>query len=181
MGRAIGFGPVTMDIYSEYPVAIPAQVQTPQMYNSPKEMLFNAMWVSMGKYGILKFVIPIGTESHPNSNFTYDRVEIANKFANFLRKVYPDLQIEVSYLEKFKYSVKTFVLNFFYQSMNFTEDIYTVECSAHRLLNEKELQKIYRDMDGATTYKWHIEQFFCETCKQHHPDAPYHIEVVYDR
>ena len=42
-----------------------------------------------------------------------------------------------------------FVLNYFYQSMNFEDDIYTVECSGHRMLTDKEIQQIYKDMDGA--------------------------------
>ena len=177
---AIGYKPVMWDACSDYPIMHEPTVPTPDTYISPKQMLYKAMWVDLSNKGILKFVVPIGIEEHPNSKYTYNREDICKQFMKFLNKVYPDIIVEMTYLKSFRVTVKTFVLNHFYQNMDFKDDIYTVECSSHRLLTDKEIEKIYKDMYDATEYNWHIEQYFCETCKGYHPHAPYHIEVVYD-
>ncbi len=179
--NAIGFKPVIADICTNYPYIEGPIVKSPDTYISPNMMLYKALWVDLSNKGILKFVIPLGVEEHPNSVYTYDREEISHKFVQFLSKVYPDIDIEVSYLKSFRYTVKSFVLNLFYQSMNFNDIHYTVECSAHRKLTDKEIDQIYKDMANATDYNWHIEQYYCETCKSYHSDCPYHIEVVYDK
>ena len=178
---AIGFTPVMLDYCSNYPYLIEPQVETPDSYKSPMDMLYNAMWVDLSKHGIVKFVVPFGIEEHPISKYSYNREEVCKKFVNFLSKIYPNLHIEVTYLKSFKYSAKTFIQNYFYQSMDFNDNSCTVECSSHRLLTDKEIQKMYKDMEGSTTYKWHINQFYCETCKSYHPDSPYHIEIVYEK
>jgi hypothetical protein len=179
--NAIGFKPVIDDYMTDYPVIHSAVVKSPDTYTTPDMLFYKAMWVDLSKNGIVKFVVPMGKEEHPDSQYSYNHEDICKQFVKYLKKVYPNVQIEVSYLKSFRYTVKTFVLNYFYQSMNFEDDIYTVECSGHRMLTDKEIEQIYKDMDGATNYKWHIDQYFCETCKHWHADAPYHIEVVYDR
>lgn len=178
---SIGFKPVVDDICSEYPIVHTAEVESPSTYISPEMMFYKAMWVDLDKHNIVKFVVPFGVEEHPISKYSYNRETICKQFVKFLQKVYPNIVVEMTYLESFRYTVKTFVLNHFYQSMDFKDNCYTVECSAHRMLTEKEIEKIYQDMNGAAEYKWHIEQFYCDTCKGYHPHAPYHIEVVYDR
>ena len=179
--NAIGFKPVMDDYVSDYPVVIPAEVKTPDTYTTPEMLFYKAIWVDLSKNGIVKFVVPMGIEVHPNNKYSYNHEDICKQFVKFMKKIYPSVNIEMSYINSFRYTVKTFVLNHFYQSMNFKDDAFTVECSSHRLLTEKEMEQIYKDMDGATEYKWHIEQFYCETCQSYHPHAPYHIEVVYDR
>lgn len=178
---SIGFKPVMYDICTDYPIVHEPTIEMPENYTNPEQMLYKALWVDMENKGIVKFVVPIGDEKHFVSKYTYNREDICKQFVKFLKKVYPNIQIEMTYLESFRYTVKTFVLNHFYQCMDFKDSSYTVECSAHRLLTNKEIEKIYQDMDGATDYKWHIEQFYCETCKAYHSHAPYHIEVVYER
>lgn len=179
--NAIGFKPVMDDYMSDYPIIHTAVVESPDTYTTPEMLLYKSIWVDLSKNGIVKFVVPMGKEEHPDSHYSYTHEELCKQFVKFMKKIYPTVNIEMTYISSFRYTVKTFVLNYFYQSMNFKDDIYTVECSSHRLLTDKEMEQIYKDMDGATEYKWHIEQFYCETCKSYHTHAPYHIEVVYDR
>ena len=59
---------------------IEPQVDTPDSYKSPMDMLYNAMWVDLSKHGIVKFVVPFGIEEHPISKYSYNREEICKKF-----------------------------------------------------------------------------------------------------
>lgn len=177
---SIGFKPVMDDYHSEYPILHPAVVKSPDTYTSPEDMFYKGIWVDLTSNGVFKFVVPVGSEIHPDFKYSYNRENICRQFVKFLNKVYPNLIVEFSIIPSFRYTVKTFVLNHFYQCMDFKDDSFTVECSSHRMLTDKEIRQIYKDMSGTTEYDWHIEQFFCETCKGYHPNAPYHIEVVYD-
>ena len=177
---SIGFKPVLCDPYTEFPILREPKISSPDSYITPEQMLYNALNVNLANNGIINFTVPIGVETHPVAKYSYDREEICKKFAKFLEKVYPDAVVGVSFVEDFEMSVKDFVLDHFYQNMDFDDDIYTVECSSHRLLTEKEIEEIYQDIGDAIKYGWKIDQFYCETCKNHNPDAPYHIMVAYD-
>lgn len=178
---SIGFKPVMDDYHTDYPIIHPAEIKSPDTYVSPEDMLYRHIWVDLSSNGVLKFVVPMGEQVHPNKKYSYSHKDICEQFVKFLNKVYPNLKVEMKIVDSFRYTVKTFVLNFIYQNLDFKDDCYTVECSSHRLLSEQEIQQIYKDMQGTTEYNWHIEQYYCETCKGYHPHAPYHIEVVYDR
>lgn len=178
---SIGFKPVLYDPYSEFPILIAPKVASPNSYVDPEKMLYDALYANLNERGIVNFFIPICDETHPDPRYSYNSANIGQKFAKFLEKVYPDLIVSVSWMDDFEVPVKDFVLNYIYRNLDFNEELYTVECSSSRLLTDEEIKEIYRDMNGVAKYGWKIDQFYCETCKKYHEDAPYHIMVVYDK
>jgi hypothetical protein len=174
------FKNVVDDWHTANPTIYPAKVKSPDNYIAPQMLFFKHMWVDLSPNGIVKFVVPMGFEKHFIDDYSYEHKDICEKFVRFLEKVYPDTNIEMTYLENFEYSAKDFVLNNFYQSLDFEEDLYTVECSSHRLLTEEEIQEIYEILNACLRYGWKISQYYCEVCKEYHPDAPYHIEIEYE-
>lgn len=177
--NAYHFKDVVDDSFSKFPTIIPAKVETPESYISPESLLFKTLWVDLSKNGIVKFLIRVGTEEHPISKYSYDREEISKQFVQFLSKVYPDITIEMTTVNSFRYTVQTFVLNHLYLNLDRESDKYTVECASHRLLTDKEKENIYKKLAGFTNYEWSIEQFFCKTCESYDKKTPYHIEVAY--
>jgi hypothetical protein len=178
---SIGFKPVLYDPYSEFPILIDPEVDSPNSYIDPEKMLYDALHVNLAKNGIVNFTVPVGIEDHSVAKYSYNREKICQKFAKFLKKVYPNLIVNVFWLDDFETTVTDFVLDYIYRNLDFDDELYTVECSSHRLLTDEEIKGIYKKMAGVTKYGWKIDQFYCETCKKYHPDAPYHIMVVYDK
>lgn len=178
--RAIGFKPI-MDDWYRGSVIIDAEIPSPESYQKPAQMLFQGLHVELGENNIVSFVVPLRNVKHPNQQFSYHTAVLCQKLAKFLRKVYGDIIIEQSIVAEIsEMSDDEFVLDFIYQSLDFQDSLYTVECSTSRMLTENELTKIYQKLNGATAYNWHIEQFYCETCASYHPHAPFHTEVIYD-
>jgi hypothetical protein len=178
---SIGFKPVLYDPYSEFPILLSPQITSPESYVDPEKMLYDALHANLSEHGIVNFTIPLYDESHPDPRYSYSSANIGQKFAKFLEKVYPDLIVSVYWLNEFDMPVKDFILNYIYRNLDFNEELYTVECSSHRLLTDEEIKDIYHAMNGIAKYGWKIDQFYCDTCKKYHEDSPYHIMVVYDK
>ena len=178
--NAIGFKPVIDDLYTQHPVMIPAKVESPKDYESPESLFYHNMYVDFSKNGIVKFIISNKHVSHPNKKFDYATRNMVTPFINYLRKVYPETIIHGEVKEKVRVNLKDFVLGFMIKNLKFDEDLYTVECSTHRLLTDKEVYEIERELNACTSYKCSINQFYCETCKGYNSDRPYHIEIVYN-
>ena len=177
---AHGYRPVMFDFFAEGGVINDPKVPSPEDYINPCAMLYRSIRADTDGNNIAQFILPAEHIAHPVAAYSYDGEMIGHKFAKFLKKVYPQLNIEVGSVDSDELDVAEFALDFFYTNLDFENPHYTVEFSSHRLLTDDEIERVYRVMDGATKYKWHIEQFECETCRSYHPDSPYHIMVVYD-
>lgn len=178
--KAVGFNNILDDYVTDYPTVNLAKVKSSEEYTDPCTLLSNGMHIDLDKYGIIKFVIPMGKEVHPNSEFSYSHKKLCEKFYNFLKKVYPHLNITYTLLENYRPILRTFALDYFYQNMSESDIHYTVEFSSHRMLNEEEKEYIYNVLREWVKYPFHINQYYCETCKSYHKDSPYHIEIEYD-
>lgn len=178
--NAYGFKNVEDDITTNYPVVNVAKIKSPKDYKSPSALLYKGLKIDLDKKGVVKFIVPLGSEKHPIEKYAYSHKNMMIDFSRFLQKVYPDLNIEYSLLQNYSPILKYRVLNIFYQNMSEVFNNYTVECSAARLLKNEELNYIEGKLREMVTYPFHIEQYFCETCQGYNPKQPYHIEIVYD-
>lgn len=178
--NAIGFSKVTDDYYSEYPVIHTASIESPKGYESPFEIFFDNLHVSLNKNSLVKFYIKDTVIKHSKQEYTFSTEKIAEKFVEFLRKVYPSYIITLEKKKHIRQTRSECVLDYFYRALDFCETCYTVECSSSRLLRNEELNKIESILRECVKYPFHIEQFYCETCAGYHKNSPYHIEIVYD-
>lgn len=177
--NAIGYKPVIDDIYTQHPILIPAKVESPDGYKAPEDLFYHNMYVDFRQKGIVKFIIPNSHFKHTKQKFSYSAFNMIAPFKNYLQKIYPDIVLHSEYKEKVRINTKDFVLGFMIKNLKFDEDLYTVECSTHRPLTEKEIYEIEKELNACTSYKCRINQFYCETCRGYNPDAPYHIEIEY--
>ena len=178
--NAMGFKPVIDDMYTEYPEVKRAEVESPEGYVSPEDLLFNSLQVDFRKKGIVKFEIPIETYVHTKSRFTYKTRTLIEKFIPYLYKVYPEVKIRTEFKERLRHELKTWVLSYVLKNIDVNSTVISVECSLPRRLSRKERTDLNKSINEVTNYPCHIYEYYCPTCCEHNNDTPFHMEIVYE-
>lgn len=179
--NAIGYKAVVDDYISDPNGIINAKVEVGEEYNAPQRIILENMHADFTKFGVVKFVVPVmHVECKAAPEYSYDTEEIMQKFAKYLQKVFPQMTITMEKKNRVSTTLRSFALDWFYQGMDITGNIpYTVEFSAHRMLNDDEVNSIMKVLKKAFKYPFKISQHWCETCAEHDKDHPYHIEIEY--
>lgn len=178
--NALGFKPLIID-YSENKIKYP-EISSPDKYQAPKDFFLDHMYPDFSEKGLVKFIIPKQRMIHPDKKYSYGAYQMADKFESFLKKIFSNFEITVSDVESFEPSmVEELERHFFIDLACEDGPDYTIECATEELLTLEELTGIYSHFKGLTSFSWHINQYFCETCKRYHPEEPYHTEIVYDK
>ena len=177
--NAIGFKDVVLN-FDNFNASKPVKVESPDRYISPKEMLFEGLCPSFIENEIMYFLSEKKYINHPNSNFSYSTLDIYKKLQKFILKVFPVLDVEILKLnEKPKIPLKTIVLNDFFIGISPKFDHYSVECSASRLLENKEISEILNVINSIRSNNVNINQAYCKTCSDYDNKNPYHVEIIY--
>lgn len=177
--KAVGYNDIFEDMVSQYPVILPAKVQSPDDYTTPEQLLKQGLHIDLNPFNVVKFVVPLGKEEHPDKRFSYSHKTLCKKFAEFLAKVYPELTVEMKLLKDYDVSLQDFALDYFYQCMDVDGTPYTAEFSSHRLLESQEIYTVEKTLKELYKFPFKITQNYCETCAERHADHPYHVEVEY--
>lgn len=177
--KAVGYNDILTDMVSDFPSVFDAKIKSPEDYTMPDDLLREGLHIDLGPRRIAQFVIPMGSQKHPDRRFSYSHKVLCGKFVNFLRKVYPELCIEAKVIEDYEMSLKDFTLDFFYKSMDVNGIHFTIEFAAHRLLENDEIASIEKVLKEAFDYPVKVSQYYCETCEKYHPGHPYHTEIEY--
>ena len=171
--NSIGFKAVSFDPVER---TFPSNELYPDGYKSPSTAILEALRVVSDENTIVYIEFDGGYVSHPQKKYSYGVCDLFDKFFRFVKKVYPDVKIEkVGKQEKNLLSV---VFNHFYLCMA-EGDFITAEISSSRLLDEKELEYLKKNLRVITKEKIDINQFYCETCAKYDKTHPYHIEIEY--
>lgn len=177
--KAVGYNDIYEDMVSGFPTIHEAKIPSPEGYKMPESLLKEGLHIDLGPCNVAKFVVPLGKEEHTDKKFSYSHKVLCKKFVEFLRKVYPELKIEMELLENVEIPLKDFALDYFYQSMDIGGIPYCAEFSSHRLLKDNELNEVDQVLREVFKFPFEISQHYCETCAKHHADHPYHIEIEY--
>lgn len=158
-----------------------AEVNSPENYKSPNEILLFGLNPCLVDNNILSVTVKKEIFEHTVKEYTYDTDTIMIKFKSFLEKIFPDLIIEMEYLDEIeKLSTPGFVLNEFFLGLDY-EKVYTVEASVSRLLNKCEINHLLDTLKTITTLDISINQAYCKTCdEQSNGLTPIHIELIYN-
>lgn len=179
--RAYGYADWEDDMVKEYPSLVPAKFKCPDDFETPETKLWDHIWVDLSSTGVFRFVVKNGIEqSKKRPSLKYDIEDMCRKLAAFLQDNYKGYMVQVKTLHSFNPILRTKILNFFYINMDPNSTYVTVELSAPRLLTDEEKAKIEKELKKMVPYRFHINQFYCETCKGYHPNCPYHTEIEYD-
>jgi hypothetical protein len=178
--HSIGFKPVSswIDNTGTY---IREEVESPEEYLHPKELLQECMQTPIEGTIILSFELPKQKIKHPTSRFSYHTKEIAVKWTAFLKKVFPHLQCELKVIEdKSILSLKEYTLQYFYRNIDKTYS-YTLEFNSKTYLTNEEKNEILTYLQPLSDdYLLDIGQYNCSTCAGHsNGQKPIHIELVY--
>jgi len=171
--NSIGFKSVSFDPVER---CFPGEVESPDDYKSPCAALFEALKVVPEGNIIAYIKVDDIDVLHPIAKYTYNQKIICEKFVKFVRKVYPDIIVDV--VDEIDDSLENRILNYFYLCLAEGDHI-NAELSSNRLLEEKEKSYILEVLRSITECQIDINQFYCETCAGYHKDYPYHIEIEY--
>ncbi len=177
--NSIGFKPVIRMVVEGNRVIGP-EVESPEDYIAPDDILLENIQTPLHSNDILHFYIESKEFKHPVPKFSYKTKDIANKWAKFLSKIFPELIVKVEEISEIpKLSLKDFALQYFYR--NLEENIcYTIEFSSEKLLENNEIKEILDSISSLSSDKITIAQHKCSTCSSHtNGEKPYHIEIAY--
>lgn len=169
--NSIGFKKVHWDIVNRI---FSTEIPCPENYCSPAQMLTKSIRVDMRPGAIATFEINNETINHFDKKYSYNTVDIFNKFSTFIKKVYPE--IEIREVDSINDDFSDRVLNHLYLCVSEGENI-TAEISGNRLLTEDESNYISQELNSISDSSIKINQFFCKTCESYDKTHPYHIEV----
>lgn len=177
--NSIGFKPVVGhdDNYGRY---YRPEVESPEDYLSPKDILFKNMRTPLDSFELLVFYIPDKEITHTIEKFTYNGSDIACKWESFLKKVFPKLKVKTNRIEEIpKQSLRDFTLEYFFRNLNNTLN-YTIEFSSDELLSNEDLDYIVPKIQQFSNDTITVAQFPCKACVANtNGEKNYHIEVVY--
>lgn len=180
--NALGFKDVVCDYVTKYPVILEKKVETPDDYIAPIDLFVKKLpCIPMKGNTLFTLYVEEGVEKHPISRYSYDHFEMGKRFCKFMQKVFPDLEITYSIVNKYPPDLEHRIFNYFFLCMELEDNYCTVECSMPRLLSDVELKRVETQLKKLYVYGFHLEQYYCETCAGYHPKSPYHIEVVYEK
>lgn len=158
---ALGYKP-----YDDYKYTTPDYLISENLYAYPEgEILF-------------EFFIEKGVTSAYDNSFSYGNGTIAGKWADFLKKVFPQLEVSI-YVTKVKPNRETWLTSYFFKSIeNFPVSI---ETSIGEKLNDNELESIKKIVDLFKDYplKFKLLQYKCSTCEEYDSNSPIHLELLY--
>lgn len=173
----LGFKPVSL--YRENP-HISSRV--PKDFVPPMSMIFKKFIVEYQDNKIASYFIPFGFQNCDkfNKRFSYQQGRMAIKFAEFLKKVYSDINVDIKVSFEPKYDIDRQIMTMFitdaiYQSFEYDGLKVFGEVSSERMLNSNEVIRILKMVKDMTGRIVEIDQFECETCRSQDPEAPYHI------
>jgi len=162
-------------------ICIEEEVESPENYLNPKDLLLNHMYTPVEGAIILSFELPKQKMKHSKQQFSYHTKEIANKWTSFLQKVFPHLQCEITEIEhQTTLSLKDYALQYFYQCIEKSSSC-TIEFSSETYLTNEEKKDILTYLQPLSDeYILDIGQYNCSTCAGYsNGQKPIHIELVY--
>lgn len=177
--NAIGFKPVVHN-FDNFNCSPSPKIESPESYLSPKNLIFESLRTPIVSFSIFEFYIPIKQIEHPNQKYSYNTLDISNKFSDFLKKVFPELIVENELIEELpKQSLRDFAFESFYSQLG--ENInYTIEFSSSEKLSDDDIAYMLPKLQLLTKDTITIAQFPCKSCTEHSGGKkPYHIEIVY--
>lgn len=175
---SIGFKPVLSYIDNRNRYFEP-KVYSPDDYLTPLDLLYEGMRTPVQTFEIMEFYIPIKKISHPKTQFCYNTIDISEKFTTFFQKVFPNLQVRLTKIDKLPdYPSKTFLFEYFYRSIGPLP--VTIESSIPELLSKEDIEYILPKLQTLTEASIDISQYPCEVCEHNSfGKNKYHIEIVY--
>lgn len=177
--NAIGFKPVVSTI-AQHNVVIPKAVESPEDYLSPQDVLIEHIQTPLDSNVIICFYLEDKNIVHPLSKYSYETKVIAEKWKDFLQKVFPHLIVTNECVDEIPcLSLKDYTLQYFYR--NLSQDVnYTIEFRSEKQLTNDEMKDILTRIQELSNDKITIGQNYCSTCAEgSEGKEPYHIEIVY--
>lgn len=149
-----------------------------EYFKTPNETLSQSIYGYPFGNVICDFFIEKGTTVAADKSYSYDNEEIAHKWVAFLRKVFPELTVELAEADV-KPSREVWLTSYVFKSM----DSYpiTVECSLDAMPTKEEIQAVESVIRLFEHFplKFKVLAFFCKTCEENNPEYPIHFEVEY--
>lgn len=147
-------------------------------YVTPYDIVIDMFYPHLDGETVFDFYIPKGETTAFDNSYSFENGEIGRKWANFLSKVFPELEVSIEVTHELP-ERSTWLSSYFFKCI---EDFpVTIETSIATELNEKEIAglkkviEIYKD----EPLKFKILQYKCDTCKEHNPDYPIHLSLEY--
>jgi len=178
--HSIGFKKVSSWIDNTSTI-IQEEVESPEGYLNPKELLLKHMQTPVEGPIILSFELPKQKMKHDKQKFSYDTKTISEKWCSFLQKVFPHLQCELSEVNhQTMLSLKDYTLQYFYQCIEKSSSC-TIEFSSETYLTNEEKKEILTHLQPLSDeYILDIGQYNCSTCAGYsNGQKPIHIELIY--
>lgn len=179
--NSIGFADVEEQPITESPgVFYDKKVYANEDYESPYQMLLLGTYFTNKEREIVTFAVEDKRMYCTDKRFSYNPMDIMIKWQNYLYRVFDsDIIIEFSIQDNFKMSLKNYYLSYALTCLAESE-IVDNEIPLERPLSKKEAKSIERFFSKNLGIKGTVYSFWCDTCYEVNPDAPYHTSIEYD-
>ena len=155
------------------------EIDSPEGYESPYKLLLLNRYFLNRKDEIMTFMVTNKRMEHPISEYSYSTIDMMFRFQKYLYKLFPGaIRIEFELGERIALSDRDYVLSYFWDCISQCECVDT-ETAIKKKLTKKEEDYILNIMRKIVTYEPAIQCDLCDTCFDHHPDFPYHVELVH--
>lgn len=147
-------------------------------YVTPEDIIQNMFYAYVDGDVIFEFYIPKGETVAFDNSYSFENGDIGRKWANFLSKVFPELEVTIKVSHKIPSRGDALSSYFF----KFIQDFpVTIETSISEVLNQNEINKIKKVVEvyKENPLKFKLLQYNCNTCKSNHEDKPIHLELDY--
>lgn len=159
----------------------PQSVETGESYKSPFSLLLLNSYFLNKPDEIVTFAVENTRMYCKDKKYSYNTMQMMIKFQNFLYKILGSkIRIEFSMRKNFFISEKDWLLSRFLTCLAESEGI-TNECSVTHLTKKKDIRYIMNVFQSLGIKDLEFVQFYCETCSEYNPKAPYHTELDFDR
>lgn len=147
-------------------------------YVTPMDVVADMFYTYPDGGTIFEFYIPKGITTAFDVSYSFENGEIGRKWANFLSKVFPELEVDIKVTHELP-NREVWLTSYFFKCIeNFPVSIETsvdTQLTQSEIANIKKVVKLYKD--EPLTFK--LVSHYCETCAKRNPDKPFHVELDY--
>lgn len=150
-------------------------------YKTPYSVLLGGICFLGKENEICSFVVNYGDIVCPNCKYNYSVLEMLSNFELYLLRVLRgDVSVVISLVDSFELSYVDKLRSHFVTCLAESEWVDTGVAIPRKATGAERALIIDYIKYNFGLKNVTIEQYYCETCAERHPDCPYHVELFVD-